>query len=124
MIRQQVFQGPAFRQDSWVPDFQAVFIDPDLHGRADGVVPMHQGVQDRLAQSCIGHRVAFDALDALIGDSGLEILGPNQVDGCGGLLEEVAMHLIMVCQVGGRAEIANLHKGTGHKALRVIVEEE
>ena len=27
MIRPKVFQGPAFRQDSRVPDFQAVFID-------------------------------------------------------------------------------------------------
>jgi hypothetical protein len=54
MIRQQVFQGPAFRQNGRVPDFQAVFIDTDLHGRTDGIVPMDQGVDTASRRAALG----------------------------------------------------------------------
>ena len=60
---------------------------------------MHERVQDGLAQRGIGHRIAFDALDTLIGDGGFEILGLNEVDGFGALVEEIAMHLVVVGQV-------------------------
>ena len=124
MVGEEVFERPAIREDGGVPDFQAVFIHPDLHGRADGIIAVHECVENSLPQRGIRHGVTLDALDALISDGGLEILGFDEVDGSGALLEEGAMHLIVVRKFRSRAEVTDLNEGSGDEALRVRVEKQ
>jgi hypothetical protein len=99
---EQRFHRPAIREHTRIPDTQAVFIDANLHGRAHGVVAVDEGVQDGFTQGGIGHRVALDALDALISDRGLEVFGPHEVDGFDRLGEEIAVQGLVGVPLPGR----------------------
>ena len=75
MRTEEFFKSPAFRKGAGVPDGEAVGINADLHRGGDSVITVDEGVEDGFAQGGIGHGVAFDALDAPVGDGGFEILG-------------------------------------------------
>lgn len=57
-----------------IPDSQFVLVDADLNRSRDAVVPMDDGIEQRLAQRSVGYRIRFDALNTLIADRGFEIL--------------------------------------------------
>lgn len=82
------------------------------HGRADGVVAVDEGVEDGLAQGGIGHGVAFDALDALKGDGGLEVFGADEINRLRHLGEEIAVQGVVVGKIGFGTEEADFHEGT------------
>ena len=124
MRAEEFFKSPPFGNGAGVPNGEAVGVDADLHGGGDGVIAMDEGVEDGFAQGGIGHGVAFDALDAAVGDGGFEILGLQEVDGAGGEGEEIAMEGVVVGQIGLGTEVADFHEGAGNEFLRILVEEQ
>jgi len=122
MRAEEFFKSPAFRKGAGVPNGESVGVNADLNWSRDGVIAVDEGVEDGFAQGGIGHGVAFDAMDALVGDGSLEILGLQEVDGAGGEGEEVALEGVVVGQIGFGAEVADFHEGSGNEFLGVFVE--
>ena len=124
MNSEKSFHRPAIRKNAWVPDAEVVIIDADLNRSAIGIVAVDEGIEHGLAQGGIGHRVTLDALDALVGDGGFEILGADEVNGLGGLGEKITLNHIVIGKIGLGAKEADFDKGSGDEALGVFVKEQ
>ena len=99
-------------------------MDANLHRRTHGIIAMHEGIEDGLAQGGIRHWVTLDTLDALVGDGSLEVFRLHEVNGAGSLGKEVAMNGIVVGEIGFRTEEADFDEGSGDELLGVFMEEE
>lgn len=124
VLLQQALHRPTRRELTGVPDHQAVGVDADLDGYPAAVVLVHDGVQKGLPQSRLGYRVGLQALQALVGDTRLEVLGLQHHDGLAGLGQEVAPHLVLEAQVHVVLEEADLDQGPGDKAFGVGVKQQ
>ena len=69
---------------------------------------MAQGVQKRLTQCGVGHKIPLDPLHPLIGDFCLHVFQVNDLDDPVDLIQQRAVDLVLIHQVGIRLKKADL----------------
>ena len=122
MLFSQASDRPVRGQMTGVPDPKFVGIHTDLDRRSAGVVFVGECVEDGFAQGFLGDGIGFHSLHAVIGNQGLEILGPERFKVFIDLTEEVAMNFIMENKVGIGAEEAVFDVGPSDKSLGIGME--
>ena len=85
---------------------------------------MNQRIEQGLAQGIVGHRKFLDAMDTLVTDGGLEIFHLQCGNRGRDLGEKIAMHLVVVSEVGLGAEESDFHESAAHEALRILMEQQ
>lgn len=88
------------------------------------IILVYASVEQGLPQRLSRHWECLDALDALVCYHRLEIFRAKQVHQLMYLLEQVAMYLVLIHQVGILPKEANLHKRSSNVFLRVGMEQQ
>ena len=119
MLGVQTLDGPIVWQSAIVPEQDLVVINADLNRRSAAVILVGHGIQQRLPQGTLRHRIGLDPLHALVGNHRFQVLGQQQVRGLVNLREQAALDLVMIQQVAVGLEITDLDRGTGNEGFGI-----
>ena len=84
-------------------------MNPNLYGCPNSIITVDYSIQHRLSKCAFWYRKSLNALNALIADHGLEILGHQEIHSLAGLGKQASAHLIVIAQVCFAVKVTDLY---------------
>ena len=109
---QQGFDGPAFGQYATIDNLQHLIGHSDLDGRGICIVFIDACIEQGLPQCFSRYGEGFYSLNPFISYNGLHVFRAEQVHHLAYLLKEVAMHFVLIHQIGILSKETNLDIST------------
>ena len=123
MLAEQALKRPCRRQLARIPDHQFIGIHADLNRNRAGVILVNHRVEYRLAQRRFGHRIGLDPLQSLVGNQGLHVFEPKDIDDLIDLGKQVAADHVLIAQIGIAPEKSDLQVRAADESLRQRVKQ-
>ena len=119
VLAHQLRYRPVRRKLTGIPYHYFIGIYAYLDGYGAAVVLVHHGIEHGFPQSRIRHRPGFDAAQPFVADQRLQVFRLHHLDRPVHLRKKIAVHFVMVAQIGVGFKKTDLHIRTGDEFFRI-----